>query len=80
MKKIKRFNRAVCIALFPLAALAGNAFADSGSISSPGTGSASAGTGSAQSSADDREAAAAAAAAAANPPCSFIVGRGLVCG
>ncbi|ORC58647.1 hypothetical protein BZK31_14205 [Pseudomonas floridensis] len=73
MKNMKRLNRAICIAFFPFVALAGNAFADSDA------GSASAGNSSAQSAADQRAAAEAAGAAANNPPCTFIVGKGLVC-
>ncbi|RMN48578.1 MULTISPECIES: hypothetical protein [Pseudomonas syringae group] len=69
MKKTKLLNRAICIAFFPLAALAGNAFADSGS--------ASAGTGSSQSAADQRAAMEAAAEAAKR--CGFVFGQGHVC-
>ncbi|MBP0941509.1 hypothetical protein V2K62_03185 [Pseudomonas alliivorans] len=73
MKKIKLLNRAICIAVFPLAALAGNAFADSDS----GSNAASAESGSAQSSADQRAAMEAAQEAAER--CGFVLGRGHVC-
>ncbi|MEE4677099.1 hypothetical protein V2K57_22240 [Pseudomonas alliivorans] len=73
MKKIKLLNRAICIAVFPLAALAGNVFADSDS----GSNAASAESGSAQSSTDQRAAMEAAQEAAER--CGFVLGRGHVC-